>query len=385
MKKIAMLLSNAFRPDPRVLKEAESLKTLSENDITIICWDREKEFQPFENLKSGVKLIRIQTVPSRYGIGLRQMFRLFSYWSKAIGMLRGIQPDIIHCHDFDTLPAGLWYGKTHRIPVIYDTHEYYAEMVRPRLKGFAGRLLYYFIKWIEEFGAHWSSAVVTVDEKLATLYRRRNSKVIVLGHYPVKSFVASANSVFTHPTLTMIYTGRLSVDRGLFIYADMLEKLLEKRIPVRLLLVGVYTPESEKSRFYGYAKSLLNNITDVGWIPFNQISQYYQQADIGLAVLLPEPRYVAALPVKLFEYMANGLPVIASNFPATADLITSSNCGLLVDPQADKSATIDTIAQWWHTPASARILGENGRQAILSKYNWESQIIQLGELYRELT
>jgi glycosyltransferase involved in cell wall biosynthesis len=58
---------------------------------------------------------------------------------------------------------------------------------------------------------------------------------------------------------------------------------------------------------------------------------------------------------------------------------------LLVDPLADLSIAIDTIAQWWENKAVPQVLGENGRQAVLTKYNWENQINRLLILYQGLT
>jgi hypothetical protein len=59
MQNIVMLLSNAFRPDPRVLKEANSLRE-KDFELTILCWDRQAELRPKELLQSGEKIIQIQ-------------------------------------------------------------------------------------------------------------------------------------------------------------------------------------------------------------------------------------------------------------------------------------------------------------------------------------
>ncbi len=383
MQHIVMLLSNSFRPDSRVLKEADYLQN-NGFAITVLCWDRQADLPENETLASGVKIIRIQNIRSTYGIGIRQLSKIPRFWLAVQHYLRRLSPNLIHCHDFDTLPAGLWFGRLHHIPVIYDAHEYYSELVKPRLHGIVGGLMFRLIKWSEQVGAWSARAVVTVDDTLATIYRRKNKNVIILGHYPEKRIADQSNPVFSRPSLTMLYAGRLSVDRGLLIYADLVRRLQEKGVPVRLLLAGVFTPKTEQERFNDYAKSMANSVDFLGWIPYEQMSRVYHEADIGLAVLLPEPRYVAATPVKLFEYMANGLPVVASNFPSIAKIVKDADCGLLLDPLADISSTVDIIADWWHNPAVAQVLGENGRQAVLSKYHWENQASRLVTLYQEL-
>ena len=383
MPTIAMLLSNAFKPDPRVLKEAEHLQKAG-YQVVILCWDRQVELAPQETLASGVRVIRVQNVASSYGIGSRQLSKLFRFWNSLLPHLQELKPDFIHCHDFDTLPAGLWFAKRQHLPVIYDAHEYYADLVKPRLKGILGKLLYRFIKRAEHIGAASSSAVVTVDDTLSKIYQKYNRTVVVLGHYPEQAFASQANPVFSRSTLSMIYAGRLSVDRGLLIYVDLLRILIGKCIPARLILAGVYTPIADRQVFYDYAKGFESYISDLGWIPYDQMSHTYLNADVGLAILHPEPRYVAAVPVKLFEYMACGLPVLASNFSATAMIVNDADCGILVDPSGALLDIAQKLASWWQDRSEPQRLGENGRQAVLTKYNWENQVDRLVNLYRSL-
>jgi glycosyltransferase involved in cell wall biosynthesis len=183
----------------------------------------------------------------------------------------------------------------------------------------------------------------------------------------------------------LIYSGRLSIDRGILIYSAILRKLLEVGIPTRLKLAGTFTPENEQEIFFENAKDVKDFIDYLGWTPYEKISENYHSADIGLAILLPEPRYVAATPVKLFEYMASGLPVIASNFPAISHIVNDANCGLLVEPMADITSTVKNIKTWYENKTIPKILGENGRQAIISKYNWENQIASLIDFYNTLS
>ena len=383
MPHIVMLLSNAFRPDPRVLKEANSLSAEGFN-LTILCWDRQGQLQAEELLPSGVKVIRIQKIRSGYGVGGKQLLRMPVFWKAIQHYLRVIKPDIIHCHDFDTLPAGLLYGLFHRIPVIYDAHEYYAELIKPRLRGMMGWFIPKLVYLLERIGAQYVNAVVTVDNTLGEIYRKYNHNVIILGHYPIKSMAMRSNPVFSRSDLTLIYTGRISIDRGILVYCTILRKLLEGGIPTRLMLAGAFTPENEQEIFIQNAKDVQNFIDYLGWIPYEKISDILNSADIGLAVLMPEPRYVAATPVKLFEYMASGLPVIASNFPAISHIVNDANCGLLIDPLADISSTVNSIKNWYENKSIPITLGENGRQVIISKYNWENQITPLINFYNTI-
>ena len=378
-----MLLSNSFRPDPRVLKEANGLAQRGHH-ISIVCWDRAHELAPYESPYSGVEVIRIQNVPSTYGLGIGQISRLIRFWRAALPYLDKIKPDIVHCHDFDTLPAGLLWGKIHRRPVVYDAHEYYADLVRPRLRGKTGHLLYRLINWSESIGARLSTAVITVDEILAATYKKQNDTVVIIGHYPEKNLAQAAAPVFTHPELRLLYIGRLSADRGILTYIDLLRQARQAGLPARLILAGVFTPPAEEGRLRASMAGVEDAVDIIGWLPYDQIPALLQSCDIGLCILSPEERYIKALPVKLFEYMACGLPVIASNFPAIAGIVNTVHCGTLVEPHCSTDVIAQIVSEWWANPEAPGHLGENGRQAVLEQYNWEALVDRLDGLYRSL-
>ena len=378
-----MLLSNGFRPDPRVLKEAKGLAGRG-HLVSIICWDRANELAPYESPCTGVEVIRVQGIRSTYGLGARQVTRLLRFWLAAIPILNKIKPDIVHCHDFDTLPAGLWWGKAHHKPVIYDAHEHYADLVKPRLKGLSGRRLYRWITRAELMGARLSSAIITVDEILADNFLKQNKNVVIIGHYPEISMAREAAPVLTHPDLRLVYVGRLSSDRGILTYIDLARGLRQLGIPAHLTLAGIFTPPSEQALLQASLLGIEDAIDLPGWLPYERIPALLQSCDIALCVLSPEERYVKALPVKLFEYMACGLPVIASNFPAIARIVDNVQCGALVEPQLGTQNIIRIVEDWWKNPDDARRLGENGRQAVLSQYNWESLVNRLDDLYQSI-
>jgi glycosyltransferase involved in cell wall biosynthesis len=378
-----MLLSNSFRPDPRVLKEAKGLAQRGHH-ISIICWDRANELVPYESPSSGVEVIRIQNVPSSYGLGRGQISRLIRFWRAALPYLDKIKPDIVHCHDFDTLPAGLLWGKLHQRPVVYDAHEYYADLVRPRLKDKTGHILYRLINRAESIGARLSTAVITVDEVLAATYKKQNHTVVIIGHYPEKSMAQAAAPVFTHSELRFLYTGRLSADRGILTYIDLLRQARRAGLPARLILAGIFTPPEEEDRLRASLAGVEDAVEITGWLPYDQIPALLQSCDIGLCILSPEERYIKALPVKLFEYMACGLPVIASNFPAIASIVNTVHCGALVEPRNSTDGITQIVCEWWANPETPRHLGENGRQAVLDQYNWESLVDRLDGLYRSI-
>ena len=382
MTHIVMLLSNPFRPDPRVLKEARGLVQRGYR-VTILCWDRLCEYSEAEELESQLEVLRIRRIQSGYGIGLGQISKLVRFWRVILTHLHHLDPDMVHCHDFDTLPVGVYWCKRNNVPLVYDAHEYYADLVKPRLRGVIGKWIYDFITFSERWCAQRADAIITVDESLAKIYRSLNNKVHVIGHFPPSILCENPAEVFSGPVLTLLYIGRISQDRGSILYVDILRALLKDRIPARLVIAGVFTPTQEEGLFWERASGIEGNINFINWVHYDNILGVMRTGDVGLSILQPSPRYIAAVPVKLLEYMAVGLPVLASKFPAVQAIVEPANCGCLIDPTNSKEA-LSVIKDWWQHPEIPRELGKNGTMAIRNKYNWDDLMDKLDQLYQTL-
>lgn len=167
------------------------------------------------------------------------------------------------------------------------------------------------------------------------------------------------------------------------VIARALQRLAAQGMRPRLRLLGTWTSQAEERAFWQAMAGLESQVDMVGWVQFEQVPAQLATADVALALLQPIERYTVALPVKLFEYMACGLPVIISDFPANRAVVTGAECGILVDPSnADAVAT--AIARLLDDPLEARRLGDNGRRAFETQYNWQALEEKLLALYAEL-
>ncbi|MGB3485554.1 MAG: glycosyltransferase, partial [Mycobacterium sp.] len=87
--------------------------------------------------------------------------------------------------------------------------------------------------------------------------------------------------------------------------------------------------------------------------------------------------------IKLFEYMAAGMPVISSDFPVWREIIDSAGCGLLVDPM-DTDALVGAMQWVLENPQEAQAMGDRGRLAVLDRYNWDHEAEKLVSFYQPL-
>ena len=78
--------------------------------------------------------------------------------------------------------------------------------------------------------------------------------------------------------------------------------------------------------------------------------------------------------------MAFGIPVLCADFPNLRRIVEGAECGICVDPEKDEEAA-DAVRYLWEHPEAARRMGERGREAARSTYNWDTQAEKLLRLY----
>ena len=102
-----------------------------------------------------------------------------------------------------------------------------------------------------------------------------------------------------------------------------------------------------------------------------------------MVTLHPTLNYKDSLPVKMFEYMAAGIPIIASNFSIWKEIIDEHKCGINVNPK-DSNDIKKSIQYLINNPNEAKEMGENGKKAIANVFNWKIEEQKLIELYTNL-
>ena len=96
----------------------------------------------------------------------------------------------------------------------------------------------------------------------------------------------------------------------------------------------------------------------------------YNKSRVGLCVLRKTPNHVNALAIKLFEYMAAGIPIVCSNFPLWVEIVEKNGCGLCVEPN-NTSEIRDAMIYLLKHPEKAKVMGDNGKRIVRDKYNWD--------------
>lgn len=287
--------------------------------------------------------------------------------------------DVYHFHDPELIPVGLLLRASGK-QVIYDVHEDLPKTIS--YKSYVPKWLKWplqaTVKILEEWSARSMSGVIAATKPIAARFSEI-PRVTVVHNYPLlEEFVASEENSESEWGNYVVYVGaRITSGRGA---QEMVQAmgLLPARLDIRLKLAGVFDPPKLPqilSALPGWER-----IVHLGVLGRTEVAQMLRHARAGLVLLHPEPNYLNAQPVKLFEYMGAGIPVIASDFPVWRNIVESAGCGLLVDP-LDPAAIADAIEYLWNRPAEAAEMGRRGQAAVRARYNWSIEEQHLLRFY----
>ena len=299
---------------------------------------------------------------------------------RAILQIRRIRPILIHFHDPELIPAGIVL-KLLGYRTIYDVHEDVPRAIMD--KFWLPRVFRHVLSWsaelLEWLGAKLFDGIVSATPKIAE--RFPPGKTIVVQNFPIISELTVTNRVpYEMRKNSFVYVGAISKLRGA---NEMFGSIgmLDERYQARLELAGAFRPvtlQDELESIPGH-----DRVNFHGWASREQVATMLGETKAGLVVLHPTPAYKDAYPVKMFEYMAAGLPVIASDFPLWRQIVEDAGCGILVDP-FEPRAIADAMQWILEHPLEAAAMGQCGRRAVEEKYNWNPEEEKLLALYQTL-
>lgn len=375
-KRVLMLLTNAFDPDPRVHQEA---RALAENgyDVTILCWDRDCKFPPQE-VVDGIRIERIY-VRSTHGRGATQAPFLLLFWVKAYARASVKDFDIVHCHDFDTLPLGYLLAKQRKAKLIYDAHESYVDMLG-NLPGWLKMAIYK----VEDFLLKRTDLLITVGDILRGAFIRRGAKqTCVVGNWKDPSqFQFPPEALKEERKRLNIFNGQLVIS---FIANLGMERQLQPLIAAVkesreiFLIIGGDGP---CSKIVKEASQRYANIAYLGYVNPSKVPFYTALSDIifyGFDPVNPNSKFSA--PNKLFEALAAGKAVLTGDFGEVGRIVKDTECGLIT-----KKFTEEEIKKNLSSlrPEILSRFKENSKKNGLEKYNWQNACVTLLEQYSRL-
>ncbi len=328
------------------------------------------------------------------GVIIKGIPRPKSRFERITGLLRfyqlckNEQCDVYHFHDFELLLIGWLLKKRLQKSVIYDCHENYPETAYERvwLPAWIRPLFSRFIAWLEPTLARTLDAVVCVVPDQQARLQQAGCNTVLIRNLPRLEVFEKAWQSRSTPLPQIIYLGGLSEVRGAFTLVDIMVELKKTHPHIRLLCLGSFNEPTVEAAVKQYAQRCL--VADVieyrPPIPHEQVAKVLTASRIGLIPWQPSLQTTKMVyPNKVFEYMACGLPVVASDLPSLIYIIEKAQAGLVVAAQ-DSQAHCEAIRCLLDRPEEAKRLGENGRRFVFEQHNWQSEAMKLTALYDSL-
>lgn len=358
------------RRDVRIFhKEAQTLRTLGRPVILVVADGLGDEQDP-----GGVRFVDVGP------LGRRLTRAVVGSW-RAMRTVIALRPAVVHFHDPELIPMALVL-KVVGYTIIYDVHEDVPRQILD--KHWIPRPLRWTVSKavaaIERAAKFSFDAFATATPHIAGKFPAPRTVIVQNFPMPEELVAPHAQTYFERP-LQIAYVGGTTRERGGCEMVNAMDILADDRPAARLTWAGPFTPAS----FGEHLRNL------PGWAMVDYrgkldrpgVAELLGTSRAGLIVFQPAPNHMEAQPNKLFEYMAAGLPVIASDFPLWRNIVTDAGCGLLVDPQ-NPTAIADAVKWILDHPDDAEAMGRRGKHAVASTYHWDREAEKLLALYAKL-
>lgn len=333
-------------------------------------------------LASGIEVVAI---PRPKNI----LQRLLAWPGLLVNLLRQ-RASLYHIQDPQLLPLAFFLKLVFRKRIVYDAYEDFPSIAAakksiPRpLRALAAATM----ALAEHFAARVFDAIITADQfTLRRFARHGNSKKLVFYNFPNLDFFPVSPAPRCHDaSFDLVYRGGLSERTGTFVLLDALQLLAARPNPPRLLLLGYIDDSRSEEDLRSRIRALgLDSLVEIhGRLDHEHMSEALSQARIGVSPLLPVRKFQINIPVKIFEYWACGLPVVASDLAPMRPFFRDGEAGLLVQPGSAAELS-QAIARLLDQPAEAARMGQRGRRLVAHRYNNAAEVRKLQTLFASIT
>ncbi len=302
-------------------------------------------------------------------------------WPQLYARAVALRPRVIHASEPDAWLVALLACWRVKAKLVLDVHEHYPSRLDGRLPAWLRPAARGAIRLVMRGLGRVADAVVLAKDGLAQDFPGARRLVAVRNHALLPEGLP--RRAHRPGPVTLLHLGAIGIARG---WPVLLDAMALCPADTRLLIIGRFTDGSETAfRVATQARGLTQRIGICGWMPAGEaLARAAAEADINLILFQPgEENHRLALPHKLFDGMALGLPVIAPRFATgVAGIVEGSGCGLLVDV-TDPASIAGAVAEL--TDANRRAaLGQAGWLAARGAWGWPTEAERLVALYREL-
>ena len=362
--------------DARIWRHARSLADVG-CEVDLVCPWRVDAGER----RAGVTLHPFPRVQQRR---LRPLLIPVRLGTRLLPLLR--RADVVHFHDIDILP---WMAllRAYR-PVVYDVHENYPDemFVREWIPRMLRGVLYHAVDIGETTLARIVGNCVLVVPAQDPRFRPGRLRVIHMRNYATRHLVTDVRDDHLERPDVAIFTGANHETNGSLLLLDIAARARARGLDLMFHVTDRFAGEAFHRRFLAEIdrRALGDRVIIRSQVPADRIMTLLNGATIALSPNLRVPTQEKGIHTKLFEYMAAGLPIVATDLSHQAELLDQNEAGLLARPE-DPETFVDALAELLADRKRAHQLGMNGQRAFLERYSWESQVPALIRFYRAIT
>jgi glycosyltransferase involved in cell wall biosynthesis len=333
---------------------------------------------------SGIEFIQIEGSDSL-------LSRLWIIPRAILTVLR-IRPRVCHFHDYELIFALPFLRLLSRCRIIYDVHEFYPEMALEsnKIPHLIRPLVARMVDMSEKILSRLADCIITATEDISKRFYGSHPRVTTIFNYPRLSLFVPSETMLSQiqkryqGKTPIIYQGSMSMDRGIFQMINAI-KIIKTELPdILLLLVGPIDMQLLQRANRTIAENgLEENIEIIGAVSHIEVINYMFASKIGLVPLLPTRKFLQSIPIKQFEYMACGIPVLGANLPMIASYINAYKCGKLFD-STSVEALAKGVMDMLRDEAEWQRMSEAGKTATRERWNWDRMEEKLFQVYEGL-
>lgn len=327
-----MLLHKDFAHDTRVRREAGALAAAG-HEVTIAHLPPRDSGSEADGLPYALAPATLR----RHRERLPRLARLALEATRLARIASSRGPDAVHAHDAAMLLPGLLAARRAGARLVYDSHEM-ATGVPYRSGAWAA-----FVAAAERLGAPRADATIVVSDgiaaRLSERYRLRSAPAVVRNVSDLPSPGAAPapdlrRELAIGDAPLLLHQGAVAAGRG----CETLLRALGLLPGAHLLFLGAEGPYRERLAGLAREQGLAARVHLRGSVPPRALLSHTAQADVGVSLLEDScENHRLALPNKLFEYLAAGLPVVVSDLPEAAKLVRERQVGWCADAADPRS------------------------------------------------
>jgi glycosyltransferase involved in cell wall biosynthesis len=292
--------------------------------------------------------------------------------------------DLVLVRDLPLAPTAIYAARRLGIPVVLDMAENYPAMIQDLWTTGSTRFGDRFVRNPKVVAAVERWTLKRVDHTFVVVEESRDrliglgvpaDRITVVGNTPSLQRVptgAPAPEATAGPQrrLEMVYLGLLETARGVGVAIDAVSICRKRGIDVAFSVIGdgrARLSFEARAAELGLAE---DHVRFHGYLPYHDALELVSRADVGLIPHLANESWNTTIPNKLFDYMAAGLPVLASDAYPTRRVIEETGCGIWFRSGEPEHLAEALETLWGDSDRCLR--GSAGRDAIRHRYNWEA-------------